>query len=212
MFDIKTPEGLLALNTFLADNAYITGFIPSGEDACTFSGFHSAPDQKYPNVVRWYKNIASFSDDEKKTWPVAGASTAETKKEKDEDFDLFGSEDEADEDAEKARIREQRLQEYAAKKAKKGPGGPAKSNIIFDVKPWDDTIDLAEMEKAVRSIETDGLVWGAAKVLPVAFGIKKLQICCIVEDDKVSSDWLEETITGFEDLVQSVDIVAFNKV
>lgn len=42
----------------------------------------------------------------------------------------------------------ERLREYAAKKSKK-PGPIAKSNIIFDVKPWDDTIDIAEIEKNV---------------------------------------------------------------
>jgi translation elongation factor EF-1beta len=52
----------------------------------------------------------------------------------------------------------------------------------------------------------------AGKILPIAYGINKLQICCVIEDDKVSSDWLEESITGLEDLVQSVDVVAFNKV
>ncbi|VDN21323.1 unnamed protein product [Gongylonema pulchrum] len=99
---------------------------------------------------------------------------------------------------------------YEERKAKK-PASVAKSNIIFDVKPWDDSIEMADIEKNIRAIETDGLVWGTAKVLPVAYGIKKLQICCVVEDEKVSSDWLEEQITGFEELVQSVDIVAFNK-
>lgn len=64
---------------------------------------------------------------------------------------------------------------YEAKKAKK-PAGIAKSNIIFDVKPWDDSIDVAEIEKKVRGIETDGLVWGTAKVLPIAYGINKLQV------------------------------------
>jgi translation elongation factor EF-1beta len=34
----------------------------------------------------------------------------------------------------------------------------------------------------------------------------------VVEDDKISVDWLEEQITGFEDLVQSIDIAAFNKI
>jgi translation elongation factor EF-1beta len=33
----------------------------------------------------------------------------------------------------------------------------------------------------------------------------------VIEDAKVSTDALEEEITGFEDLVQSIDIVAFNK-
>lgn len=52
----------------------------------------------------------------------------------------------------------------------------------------------------------------SGKIVPIAYGINKLQICCVIEDDKVSSDWLEESITSIEDLVQSVDVVAFNKV
>lgn len=61
----------------------------------------------------------------------------------------------------------------------------AKSNIILDVKPWDDETDMGEMERKVRSVEMDGLLWGAAKLVPVGYGIKKLQITCVVEDDKV---------------------------
>ena len=78
---------------------------------------------------------------------------------------------------------------------------------MLDVKPWDDETDLAALEQAVRSIEADGLIWGqckfsgllyfhvifillkyfscVAKLMPVAFGVKKLQIGCVVEDDKV---------------------------
>ncbi|XP_072758837.1 elongation factor 1-delta isoform X2 [Anoplolepis gracilipes] len=128
----------------------------------------------------------------------------------DEDIDLFGSDSEG-EDNEAAKIREERLAEYAAKKSKK-PALIAKSNIILDVKPWDDETDMKEMENAVRKIETDGLLWGASKLVPLAFGIHKLQISCVVEDDKVSVDWLVEQIQEFEDYVQSVDIAAFNKV
>ena len=40
----------------------------------------------------------------------------------------------------------------------------AKSNIILDVKPWDDETDMKEMEDKVRSIIKDGLVWGACKL------------------------------------------------
>lgn len=52
----------------------------------------------------------------------------------------------------------------------------------------------------------------SAKLVEIAFGIKKLQIMCIVEDDKVSVDALVETLQEFEDYVQSVDIAAFNKI
>lgn len=51
-----------------------------------------------------------------------------------------------------------------------------------------------------------------AKLVPLAYGIHKLQISCVVEDDKVSVDWLVEQIQELEDYVQSVDIAAFNKV
>ncbi|XP_014283986.1 uncharacterized protein [Halyomorpha halys] len=130
--------------------------------------------------------------------------------EDDDGVDLFGSDSE-EEDTEAAKIKEQRLAEYAARKAKK-PVLIAKSNIILDVKPWDDETNMKELEAEVRKITTDGLVWGASKLVPLAYGIHKLQISCVVEDDKVSVDWLQETIQEIEDYVQSVDIAAFNKV
>lgn len=39
----------------------------------------------------------------------------------------------------------------------------AKSNIILDVKPWGDDTDMKEMERCVRGIEADGLIWAACK-------------------------------------------------
>jgi len=142
--------------------------------------------------------------------PAAAAPAAEAKND-DDDIDLFGSSDE-EEDEEKERIKQERLKAYADKKASK-PGLIAKSSVILDVKPWDDETDLNEMEKLVRSIEKEGLVWGGGKMIPVGYGIQKLQIICVIEDDKVSVDDLIETITeGFADHVQSVDIVAFNKI
>merc|ERR1739848_514613 len=118
-------------------------------------------------------------------------------------------------EAEAERIKAERIAAYnerkAAKEDKKGKV-VAKSNIIFDIKPWDDETDLGEMEKLVRAIEMDGLLWGTAKLVAVGYGIKKLQITCVIEDDKVSTDDLEEQITANEDHVQSVDIVAFNKI
>ena len=43
------------------------------------------------------------------------------------------------------------------------------------------------------------------KLIPVAYGVKKLQIACVVEDDKVGTDFLEEKITEFEDYVSACD-------
>jgi len=70
---------------------------------------------------------------------------------------------------------------------------------------------MAALEASVRGIEKDGLVWGASKLIPVGFGIKKLQINLVVEDDKISLDELQEEIQEFEDYVQSSDVVAMQK-
>ncbi|CAF1664106.1 unnamed protein product, partial [Didymodactylos carnosus] len=102
----------------------------------------------------------------------------------DDDIDLFGSDEDENENEEAIRIREERVAMYAAKKSKKEQV-IAKSAIVLDVKPWDDETNMEELEKAVRTIATDGLIWGASKLVPVAYGVQKLQINCVVEDDKV---------------------------
>jgi elongation factor 1-delta len=130
----------------------------------------------------------------------------------DEEIDLFGSGSEEEDDEEAAKLKQQRLDTYNAKKSKK-PALIAKSSILLDVKPWDDETDMVAMEAQVRLIVQDGLLWGAAKLVAVGYGIRKLQILCIVEDDKVSVDELQEKITeDLEELVQSVDIASFNKI
>uniref|UniRef100_A0A3Q3FLF4 Eukaryotic translation elongation factor 1 delta a (guanine nucleotide exchange protein) n=1 Tax=Labrus bergylta TaxID=56723 RepID=A0A3Q3FLF4_9LABR len=117
----------------------------------------------------------------------------------DDDVDLFGSDDD---DAEAERLKQERIDAYTAKKAKK-PTLIAKSSILLDVKPWDDETDMAKLEECVRTVQMDGLLWGASKLVPVGYGIKKLQINCVVEDDKVGTDILEEEITKFEDFVSN---------
>ncbi len=68
--------------------------------------------------------------------PAAPAKKEEAKPADDEDdIDLFGSDDDLDEEAEK--VKAARVAEYEAKKSNK-PAVTAKSQVILDVKPWDD--------------------------------------------------------------------------
>jgi len=228
--DLSNDSGLAVLNEYLADKSYIEGYQPSQADAVVVAALAAAPNGKHANVLRWFSHIKSFGDDcarfpgDKKEVSAYGplaavvngsgatngtAAPAADDDDDDEDEDLFGDSDEDDEEAEKK--KQERLAAYHEKKAKK-PALIAKSSILLDIKPWDDETDMAECERLVRGIECDGLLWGASKLIPVAYGVKKLQIMCTVEDDKVSTDFLEEQITGFEDHVQSMDIAAFNKI
>jgi len=224
--DVKSASGLEALDRHLADKSYIEGYVPTQADVVVFKALTGPPNATV-NALRWYRHISSFGA-ESAAFPAAGVNTAklvggataasaparpakkvEEEEEDEDDFDMFGSDDEVDEEAEAEKQR--RLAAYAEKKAKK-PALIAKSNVILDVKPWDDETDLAAMETEIRKIETEGLLWGKADKKPVAFGVFKLVICAVVEDDKVSVDWLEEQITNLEDYVQSVDVAAFQKI
>lgn len=213
---MKTPAGLEAVNDFLADKSYMEGFTASQADTIMFDTIPSAPPPALCHLWRWYNHIKSFHRERtglpsaKKQFVLPETPTTMTNNASDDDIDLFGSETE-EESAEAARIKEERLAEYAAKKSKK-PALVAKSSILLDVKPWDDETDMSKLEECVRSVGMDGLLWGASKLVPVGYGIKKLQIGCVVEDEKVGTDMLEEAITAFEEYVQSVDVAAFNKI
>jgi len=210
-FDLSSASGVESFNNFLLDNAYAAGWVPSQADVALFKALSAAPDAKFENVLRWWNNLNSYSS-EFTALPAGNAAPAV--EEEDDDVDLFGSDDE-EEDAEAEKLKAERIAAYNARKAaKEDKKGKviAKSNIILDIKPWDDETPLDKMEESVRSITMDGLLWGTAKLIAVGYGIKKLQITCVIEDDKISMDDLEEQIVGFEDYIQSMDIVAFNKI
>jgi len=107
----------------------------------------------------------------------SSASAPAAAEEDDDEVDLFGSDDEED-TAEADRIKAERIAAYneakAAKVAEKLAAGKtldvAKSVVTLQVKPWDDETDMEALEKEVRAIEKDGLVWGASKLVPVGYG------------------------------------------
>lgn len=124
----------------------------------------------------------------------------ETKK-ADDDFDLFG----ADDAAPKVEVKK-------PEPPKKKKDVVAKSIICFDVKVFEQEQDLNALGKKILEIKMDGLVWNKElKIIPIAYGMTKLQMNCVVEDEKVLTDDLFDKIQAWEDEVQSVDVVSFNK-
>ncbi|KAI9345563.1 hypothetical protein BDR26DRAFT_856271 [Obelidium mucronatum] len=182
-----------------------------GGKTAKFPGVKKAASAYGPavTVAAAAKPASRSASPAKKPASRAASPAKAAKKEDEDDFDLFASDDE-EEDAEKAAIVAQRLKEYNEKKAAK-PKPLAKSMVILDVKPWDDETDMKALEAAVRGIEMPGLVWGTSKLVAIGYGIKKLQITAVVEDDKVGVDDLSDQIQGFEDYCQSVDVASFNK-
>ena len=87
----------------------------------------------------------------------------------------------------------------------------SKSSIVLEVKPYDDEADHDEIEKVVRAVEMEGLLWGKSRLEPVAYGIMKLQITAVI-NDSVSTEIICEEIEKRDDIIQSTDIVSFQKI
>ncbi|CAA7398579.1 unnamed protein product [Spirodela intermedia] len=217
--DLHTDAGLSTLEEYLSNKTFISGNEISKDDVKVYAAVPKKPSGGFPNVSRWYDSIASvlagrFPGEAvgvRIGGPAAAAaapaaSGATPKEEDDDDLDLFG--DETEEEKKAAEVRE-----TAKASSKKKESG--KSSVLMDVKPWDDETDMKKLEEAVRSIEMPGLFWGASKLVPVGYGIKKLQIMMTIVDDLVSVDDLVEerlTVEPCNEYVQSCDIVAFNKI
>ena len=85
------------------------------------------------------------------------------------------------------------MEEAKSKKKKAAP--IAKSIIVWEVKPWGEETNLQTLADKILAIEMDGLSWKTEwKKEPVAYGIFKIVIGAVVEDDKVSTDLVAETI------------------
>jgi elongation factor 1-beta len=101
-----------------------------------------------------------------------------------------------------------------ALKSKKHPRkDQAKSILEFDVKGYEMDQDWNAMATGIRGITMEGVTWmDSHEVVPIAFGMKKLRMKCIIVDDLVATDDVFEKIQEtYEDDVQSIDTVSFNK-
>jgi len=234
-FDVASPQGLADLDAFIRGRSYVVGFSASQTDVELFGALGKAPEAaKYPNLARYYNHIASFSADARKAFPAAfggkaaaagagagAAKKAEVKKaaapapaeEEDDAADLFGDDDD-DAAAKKIAAKAAAAKKDEAKDKKPAKKEEvAKSAVIYEVKTLEAGQDMAELAAKLRAIEMDGLLWGQEfKVVDVAYGIQKLVVQAIIEDEKVPLEDFEEKILSLKDHVQSVDLQSMNKV
>ncbi|KAK2988046.1 hypothetical protein RJ640_011657 [Escallonia rubra] len=228
--NLHTELGLKSLNEFLSGKTYISGDQLTKDDIKVYAAVLEKPSvDLFPNAGQWFDCVSSklASRFPGKAVGVRISGEAAPAKEAskvslvvsswflqespvdddDDDIDLFG-----DETEEEKKATEEREAAAKASSKKKESG---KSSVLLDVKPWDDETDMKKLEEAVRSVEMPGLFWGASKLVPVGYGIKKLTIMMTIVDDLVSVDSLIEeqlTVEPINEYVQSCDIVAFNKI
>ena len=129
----------------------------------------------------------SFSNALMEHWIAKAESKKEEKKKVEDDDDLFGSDDDD------TPVEKKPAPKPEPKKKKDKP--VPKSIVTFEVKVYDTETDLDELSKRILERKMDGLVWNnQPKKIEVAYGIFKLQMGCVIEDDKVLTDDIFEPI------------------
>ena len=240
---LTDAKELARLDTYLRDFVFIGGDHPSHFDNVLIQRFHSENVQvdakTYPYLSSWYYLLSVYVPAVRDQWthdhqvkeqartegkkkaaekpaekpveqpveqPVA---KTETKAAAADDVDLFGDDDEE----EQKKMEELKKKKAAEKPKKEAP--IAKSIVIFDVKIWEpDNYDYDGLANKIIGLQINGLVWKTEyKLADLAFGVKKIVVGCVVEDEKCSVDEVTELIQEtFPDDVQSIDIAAFNKI
>lgn len=237
-YQITNNADLTKLDAHFKDNLYVGGHSPNADDLALFTQYASSntePSQdSHPNLWSWFALCSIYTAPVRESWksvqskaagakPAAAkpaAKKAESPKKEaakptaaDDDFDPFADDDEDDSAMEA--LKKKKEDEKNAKKKDNKPAIIAKSLILLDVKIWDPEVtDYDTLAKRIMTdIVKDGLFWKTEYQLKdVAFGIKKIVIGLVVEDDKVSVEDIIDELQSWEDDIQSVDIACFNKI
>ncbi len=220
-FSLENPTKMMEVESFLANNAYLSGEpLPGPKDAKILSQLSEAPDRaKYPNLFCYWWNLSFFSEEARALW---GKQKKDKKKkdckkneckkkeekkveEDEDDLDLFGEETEEEKQA---------LAKKKKEKKHKAKLAAQRSRVVLDIKGFEQDQDFLDLgNRILKNVAKEGLTWEQKpQVLPIAFGMKKLCLAMIIFDQKVSADDIIEQINlKYKKEIQSIDIADFQK-
>jgi len=227
--NLGTEEGMKKLDKLLGQQNFISGTVPCKDDLVVYSALKRSIDPNHVNILRWYKKVddiigpqfskegegifikkiitLSLEENVEESNVVNATTPSSSNEVNQDDFNVLKKE------IDEKNIFISSLSNLSKKFLSKDLEMRT-SSIKLHIKPWNIEDNLDEMEKHVRGVQMDGLIWGESQVVVIEDGEKVLEIIMMVEGDKVSPLDLIERITGNEatnNHIQSCDIVSFNK-
>ncbi|KAL0862340.1 hypothetical protein Bca101_041458 [Brassica carinata] len=183
----NSNAGLKKLDEHLFTRYYITGHKASKDEITVYAALSKPPPSQYVNVSRWYNHIEtllgiSYVSPQALHWIFKAFKLFEylgghfslhaedgmavvvvDDNDNDQVIDLVG------EDAEKEK---KTAEERAASTKKKITWGSALVVII----PTDCQTNMKKLEERLKTIQMEGLIWGASKLVHVGYGVELLRI------------------------------------
>ncbi|ANQ07364.1 Translation elongation factor [Plasmodium coatneyi] len=211
LLTVKGEGDYAKLNAFFAEHSYYQNHMLSAQDLKIYNQIKSVIcKDKHPHLYRWYKHISSlesyvtdqFKDPSEKAKKAGGSNAPEKKNipendDVDNDIDLFGDSNNDDQSIllEKKKQKEEELKKKKQKEKEKN-----RSILIIEIKPKSIDTDIGKIPKLVKQkIVDENIKWGEeVKKLPVAFGLYKLHMSCIIYDDFVNTNDLMEKIENID--------------
>ncbi|KAI4839369.1 elongation factor 1-beta [Plasmodium brasilianum] len=170
---VKGESDYSKLNTFFANNSYYQNYALSAMDIKIYNQIKSVINKDtYPHLYRWYKHIDSLPN-------------------------LFGSDNDDDKNI---LLNKKKEKEEELKKKKQKEKEKNRSILIIEIKPKSIDTDISKIPKLVKQkIVDENIKWGEeVKKLPVAFGLYKLHMSCIIYDDFVNTNELIDKIENID--------------
>ncbi|CAN7020344.1 unnamed protein product [Brassica oleracea var. botrytis] len=191
--NLSSDAGLKKLDEHLLTRYYITSHKASKDDITVYAALSKSPPSKYVNASRWYNHIETLLS-------ISGISTegsgvtidgltsiTEVANGNSKDGLVVMDDDGNDQDVEEVEERPASLIASTKKKI-------SWESIVIVVIPQDYETDMNKLEEHLRSIQMEGVVCGASKVVPVGYGVKFLRIIATVPFDE-EIDFLDDLIS-----------------
>nr|VDD05126.1 unnamed protein product [Brassica oleracea] len=177
----NSNAGLKKLDEHLLTRYYITGHKASKDDITVYAALSKHPPSQYVNVSRWYNHIETLLGISGISSQGSGVSidglvsTSEhavadsndgvvvVDNDNDQDVDLIG------EDPQK----EKKSAEERATSTKKKI---CWESVLIVIIPQDCQTNMKKLEGRLRTIQMEGLIWGASKLVHVGYGVELLRI------------------------------------
>ncbi|CAH8376439.1 unnamed protein product [Eruca vesicaria subsp. sativa] len=203
--NLNSNAGLKKLDEHLLTRYYITSHKASKDDITVYVALSKPPPSKYVNASRWYNHIETLLSISGISSEGSGVTidglvfnrevgNGNTDDTKDGVVVIDDNDNVQDVDLIEKEAEERPSSLIASTKRKYVSFGLktlrlyilttymglflwiAWESIAIVVMPKDDETDMYKLEEHLRSIQMEGLVWGASKLVPVGCGIKLLGI------------------------------------
>ncbi|SOV22499.1 elongation factor 1-beta [Plasmodium sp. DRC-Itaito] len=219
LLNVKGESDYKNLNSYFESHSYFNNYALGVNDLKIYHQINSViKKDTYPHLYRWFHHISSLPeyvlnkyDEEhknKKSSTTNGATSLNKKSNKttgndddvDNDIDLFGDDDNTNDSAANALLEKKKQKEEELKKKKQKEKEKNRSILIIEIKPKSIDTDISKIPKLVKQkIVDENIKWGEeVKKLPVAFGLYKLHMSCIIYDDFVNTNELVEKIENID--------------